>query len=356
MEDQNYNLQSTSQPSEMADGEEFVSARESLCQLFGYCVRTGSDHCFCMALEQEKDATPQAEPMSIEAEEKPSVQDNSLVNEDLTEDTSAGEGPSIRYNRFVGMYRIETTSPLNLECGMYALEISTRAQLGQTLTEPDFRAVYATQQMEAFNRSQGHQGVVNQYHDDQLAFVLRMWAEYFNLGDIQLGVILEGEHVDYVVILGADNDYNVVFSEEDMENVRGLTTVWIHNDNAEERFGGMNHFSGVTLLDPDEEPANHSRPEPRAGAEFRAEEGRVTELDDGDDDERGQEKEPGHSVETAIDLDSDAPGGQETEDEESVQDSSTTLSDEGTIPEAENSPEEGNDGVEMGEGAGGAGT
>ncbi|KKY31546.1 hypothetical protein UCDDA912_g08509 [Diaporthe ampelina] len=361
----------------MGGGEGGAPVRECLCLFYDYCKCTGSYECFCFETKQENDATPQVDAVEerfsfedADATEQSGTAEHfgvverydfmrgcvcgafdqygivgqcicGAIEEHPTEEhgtaaeptsVDSEEDPRIRDSPFVGRYRIEDTSNENLECGMYALGISTGAQLGLTLTEPDFRSVYTSPEMQAFNRAHGFENVVNNYYDEQLACVLRLWGHHVGLGDIQLGLILEGAGCG--VIQGADGKFNIFSSEADMESERGPTTTWIHNDNVQNRLGvGRSHYSGVTLLGRSEGPENVS------GAETGTEKGSVMEV--GENEERGQETEVEDSVETAMEVDDNADGGQETEDGTSAQDSST-------LSEAESSTEKGSD-VEMGE-------
>lgn len=154
------------------------------------------------------------------------------------------EDTGIREHPFVGRYRLEDTSTALLRCGMFALEISTSSQLGTQMTQSEFWRAYDSQEMQDFNRQCGWRNRGN-FYDDQLAGVLRIWGRNHGRDNLQLGLITEGS--EDVFIIG-DEKFEIVSSVEDMERQSDFTTVWIHNDNAQQLHGGpMNHYSGITL-------------------------------------------------------------------------------------------------------------
>ncbi|KAK7711981.1 hypothetical protein SLS64_005252 [Diaporthe eres] len=218
----------------------------------------------------------------ISDEESDAAKRDGAVEEIITisdeESDATEENTSIREDPFVGRYRIEDTSFERLLCGMFALGISTFSQLGTQLTQSEFWRAYDSQEMQDFNKGSGYTNRDN-FYDDQLAAVLRIWGRHHGRDNLQLGLITEGSENVFVI---GDEKFEVVSSVEDMEKQRDFTTVWIHNDNMQQlRAALMNHYSGITLLGRSEEPNDIS------------EEGSSTKEDNdtemGDDEETGQE-------------------------------------------------------------------
>ncbi|KAI3396782.1 hypothetical protein diail_11682 [Diaporthe ilicicola] len=156
---------------------------------------------------------------------------------------------NIEVHPCVGRHRVENTSALGLWCGAFALGISTKAQLGIELTLQDFEDAYCSEEMRDFNESQNWLDVVYNFHDEQLALVLRLWGRRHGFDDLQLGVILQGS---FCLLLGKDDKFLIVGDRSDMETEDEFKTVWIHNDNAAELCeSAFNHYSGITIFEDD---------------------------------------------------------------------------------------------------------
>ncbi|POS68970.1 hypothetical protein DHEL01_v212636 [Diaporthe helianthi] len=182
---------------------------------------------------------------------------NSSTNEDSNLANSEDDNSTASYKSIpgVGKFQIEKTSSDSLKCGMYALEISTGKQLaGDTLTPKVFNDIFLGPEMKAFNKKRMYRNR-KEFHDDQLAYVLEIWGRRKGYDTLQLGVVLDGS---FCYIIGADDKYVIMDSEAVMQDQINLafTTIWIHSDNKEFlEDAEINHFSGVTLLEVDEEQA-----------------------------------------------------------------------------------------------------
>lgn len=214
----------------------------------------------------------------------------------------------IRVHPCVGRYEIQTTSAAHNLCGMFALCISTCCQLEFGMQLWEFDTFHNSREMREFNERNGDSNVDN-FYDEQLAKVLRLWSRYYHNLDIQLGVILEGAEVAYII---GEDKLLAVSSVADMENEQKLTTVWIHNDNAMHLFGaGMNHYSGIRLLGPTEEPNDGSK------EAAMTEEGGDTETeDDADMGQRTKEEnsaEDSSGDESSTEKESDTESGNESQ-------------------------------------------
>lgn len=172
-----------------------------------------------------------------------------------TDSSTTGERNSSATHNIpgVGTFRVEKTSSDDFMCGMYALEISTEKQLaGDTLTPAVFKDILRSPEMQAFNREKGYRNR-NNFHDEQLACVLGIWGRRKRYDRLQLGLILAGGSC---YIVGAEDKIICVDSESVMEKELklGFTTIWIHNNDIMSRQNAaINHYSGVTLLDTNEE-------------------------------------------------------------------------------------------------------
>lgn len=233
MENWNYNLQFTVQPEEMAGRVDGAVEQSGAIAMYT-CGAINGDY----------------------------ATDESGVEEIITSSDDVGDAPEedigIRKHDLVGWYRQEDTSAEYLWCGMFALGISTSKQLGTRLTESEFWDAYRSQEMQDFNERNEFRNR-NNFHDEQLARVLCIWGRRHGRDDLQLGVIPEG--MPAVFIIG-DDKFVMVSSKEEMEQQRDFTTVWVHNDNAQDLSGAaINHYSGVTLLGESEEPKDSSEEE-----------------------------------------------------------------------------------------------
>ncbi|ROV92950.1 hypothetical protein VSDG_06382 [Cytospora chrysosperma] len=141
----------------------------------------------------------------------------------------------------VGDYSVELTGSQKKWCGKFSLEISTKAQLGERLTIAAFDEVFSSEEMRTFNNKNGWTND-NEFYEEQLDFVLRLWGRQRGLGRLQLGVIRDFEGV--VV-----NGYPVE-KKTDLERVgeEGCRTLWVHNDNAMLLGRPCNHYSGVKVM------------------------------------------------------------------------------------------------------------
>ena len=141
----------------------------------------------------------------------------------------------------VGDYTVELTDSKKKWCGKFALQISTKAQLGEQLTVAAFDEAFASEEMRLFNKANGWTND-NEFYEEQLDLVLRLWGRRRGLGHLQLGVIRDFEGA---VVNG--------FPVEDKENLvqvgeAGCRTLWIHNDNAMLLGRPCNHYSGVKVM------------------------------------------------------------------------------------------------------------
>ncbi|KAI7778743.1 hypothetical protein LA080_001810 [Diaporthe eres] len=280
MENQSDNFQITIQPSEVA-GRVDVVFEECLCAYVTVCMCTGEDECFCFG-SKENHATSESDAVEhsgvadqsgaveksggveqasvVETYTSGATQEADAAGEDYAaekdgaieeiitisdeEKEATEEDTGIREHPFVGRYRLEDTSTALLWCGMFALIISTSSQLGTQITQSEFWRAYDSQEMQDFNRQNGWRNRGN-FYDDQLAGVLRIWGRNHGRDNLQLGLITEGS--EDVFIIG-DEKFEIISSMEDMERQSDFTTVWIHNDNAQQLHGGpMNHYSGITF-------------------------------------------------------------------------------------------------------------
>lgn len=241
----------------------------------------------------------------------------------------------IREHPCVGRYQIVPTSSQGNWCGVYALGISTFWQLGIEMTVEQFRYIYFRHApMRAFMTQKGYDNV-NNFFDDQLAMVLRLWGRIEGLDpNLQLGVVLEDAECAYII--GGDDKFLLVSSEEEMEAERGFTTVWIHNDNAQALAGGgMNHYSGITLLDRRVEQVSGSE---EAGANEEDKDAEMERETEGEDSDEDSSTLPRKESSAKEDSDAEMKGdemGQETEEENLGEDSS--------MPSEEKSTDEGSD-------------
>ncbi|KAG8159355.1 hypothetical protein KVR01_011016 [Diaporthe batatas] len=178
----------------------------------------------------------------------------SISSENIDSNTDA-EGNSTATQNIpgIGRFQIEETRSDGYKCGMYALEISTNKQLaGRTLMPAVFDDIFRGPIMRAFNRQRGYRNR-NDFHDEQLAYILQIWGRQERYGKLQLGVILEGGSC---YILGAEDKMIFVDTAAIMETELhlGFTTIWVHNDDIMRRQGAaINHYSGITLIDTEKE-------------------------------------------------------------------------------------------------------
>lgn len=191
------------------------------------------------------------------------IEEDGLISNDKTDSDTTEEHNSTATKSIpgVGMYQIEETSSDGFLCGMYALEISTKKQLaGGILTPAIFDDIFRSPEMQAFNWRKGYENTKD-FYDEQLACVLEIWGRREGHGRLQLGLILEG---NLCYIVGAEDKMIFVESEVVMENELnlGFTTIWIHNNNVMSRESAViNHYSGVTLLETNEEQVKTEREE-----------------------------------------------------------------------------------------------
>lgn len=220
------------------------------------------------------------------------------------------QGLGIRELLGVRRLRIEHTSAQANRCGMFALAISTYKQIGITLTPNIFRHIFCyNQEMRSFNQARGYRNL-NNFYDDQLARVLDIWGRACGYDTLQLGVFVEGSKP---IIFGAGDKCVPLFSKEDLENERDFRTIWIHNNNAAELYqAAISHYSGVTVLELDEEQVRREvaprKEKPRNDklrkeivrkkkAQRRRQE--MTRKRDEERNARGRLGKPKHSVTTA---------------------------------------------------------
>lgn len=140
----------------------------------------------------------------------------------------------------VGDYAIEITGSENKWCGKFALEISTKAQLGQRLTLEAFDEIFSRKEVKEFSSRHGWTNQ-DEFYEEQLDLVLRLWGRQRGLGLLQLGVVRDFEGV---VVKGFP-----VETKKDLKRVveEGSRTLWVHNDNAMLLGRPCNHYSGVTV-------------------------------------------------------------------------------------------------------------
>lgn len=141
----------------------------------------------------------------------------------------------------VGDYTVEITGSEKKWCGKFSLQISTKAQLGETLTVAAFDKVFASEEMRAFNKRHGWANT-NEFYEEQLDMVLRLWGRKMGLGPLQLGVIRDFEGA---VVNGFPVEDKEGLAEHAAEE--GCRTLWIHNDNAMLLGRPCNHYSGVKV-------------------------------------------------------------------------------------------------------------
>lgn len=146
---------------------------------------------------------------------------------------------AISNHPLVGKYRVEITSSEKRWCGKFALGISTEAQLGERLTVEAFDDMFASDEMTKFNEK-NKWGNNDDFYDEQLDLVLRLWGEKNGIGRLQLGVLRDFE--DAFVNCTPVEEGNEIQTDE------ASTTIWIHNDNAQMLGRPCNHYSGVLLL------------------------------------------------------------------------------------------------------------
>lgn len=222
----------------------------------------------------------------------------------------------IREHPCVGRYQIQTTSSQWNWCGVFALGISTFWQLGKGMTADQFSYIYFhLEDMWAFMRQRDYNNVEN-FFDDQLAMVLRLWGRIEGLNpNLQLGVILED--ADCAYIIGEDDKFLPVSSEEEMEGERELKTVWIHNDNAQALTGGrMNHYSGIRLLDRRAEQVGGSKGEGAKEEDPGMEMEQQTEEQSSEEDSSTlSEEESSAEKDSDVEMADDEASGQETGEE-----------------------------------------
>lgn len=233
---------------------------------------------------EEDDATEKSDAVH----ESISIAPEASIAIDIKETDATEEHLNIREHPCVGRYQLELTSSFRHWCGAFALVISTFSQLGMTMTLENFWQFYRSQEMQSLNQLKGYNNN-NNFFDEQLALVLRLWGRQKGFGNVQLGVILEG--AEFATILGDDNKFLLVSSEADMECERGFRTVWIHNDNAQHRSEAkLNHYSGITPLERSEVPQHGPQGEPEDSPEAKSstEEGSVMKI--GDYEERGRKR------------------------------------------------------------------
>lgn len=141
----------------------------------------------------------------------------------------------------VGDYSVELTGSRKKWCGKFSLEISTKAQLGERLTITAFDEIFSSEEMKIFNSQNGWTND-NEFYEEQLDLVLRLWGRQRGLGRLQLGVIRDFEGV---VVNGFP-----VEKKKDLERVgeEGCRTLWVHNDNAMLLGRPCNHYSGVSVM------------------------------------------------------------------------------------------------------------
>lgn len=158
---------------------------------------------------------------------------------------------AISSHPLVGQYRVELTSSERRWCGKFALGISTEAQLGVRLTAEEFDEVFSGDEARAFNGRNGWANGDN-FYDEQLDFVLRLWGLGRGLGRLQLGVVrdFEGAYVNSCVPAGIPWGVDDGDDENGVRDVKReeCRTVWVHNDNAMLLGRPCNHFSGVVVL------------------------------------------------------------------------------------------------------------
>lgn len=350
MENQNTRLQTTSQPDEMADRRD-CAVGEHTCTCCNGCECAGPCEHSCFDTREngaapEGDAVGQSactETYASGAIEGGNANEKAIVVEEnisitpkasLAVDIQTSSG--IREHPCAGRYQIVTTPSLWNRCGVFALEISTWLQLkvDKFLTHDQFMWILQNRpEMIALNAKHGWDNRDN-FFDEQLACALRVWGRIEGLDHLklQLGVIVEGAEFAYII---GDDKFLPVYSEAEMEGQRKFTTVWIHNDNAQELFGGrMNHYSGLRLLDGRAEQEGGSKGE---GAN---EEDPDTEME--------QEKEEDSSTlsdgESSIEKDSDV---EMADDEESGQETGEEIPNDFLMSsDGENTDESGDTDVE----------
>lgn len=345
MENQNTHLQPASQPDEMA-GRRDCAVGEHICTCCNGCECTGPCEHSCFDT-RENGAAPEDEAVEQSActetyasgaiEEGTTAETAIVVEENIsiTPNTSLAvniqTSSCIREHPCAGRYQIETTPSLWNRCGVFALEISTWLQLkvDTFLTYDQFMWILTYDpEMLAFNARHGW-GNRDNFFDEQLACALRVWGRHEGLDlKLQLGVIAEG--AEFAYIIGKDDKFLPVLSQADMKGEREFTTVWIHNDNAQELFGGrMNHYSGLWLLDGRAEQEGGSKGEGANG------EDPDTEIEQGKEEKQEKEEESSEEdsstlsdrdsnsdAEMADDEKSGQETGEETSDEESTDEGS----------------------------------
>lgn len=208
------------------------------CGYDGFCYCFSANTCWCFGNPEDN------APFRLgDVEEHDAVGD---IDSGATE-----QGLSILRLPGIGRLRLEDTSGEDNLCGMFALEISTEQQLGVALTPDIFWEIFRNHpEMQAFNEERNCQNL-NNFYDDQLARVLEIWGRQYGYEKLQLGVIVEGS---WPIIFGAGDKCVLVLSEEVLDNERDFKTIWIYNDNAAQLYGaGMSHYSGVTVIELNEE-------------------------------------------------------------------------------------------------------
>lgn len=234
------------------------------CPLHDWCTCRGTPVCRCFGDHTEAEDTNAVDAVE-HSERVVAKQSNDIVthssnvieghDEAMTSTAPAlearltvGDEARVIENHYcVGKHLVEPTSSVDNWCGMFALEISTDSQLGKPLTQPEFWRIMTCPEMQAFNAMRNWSDITDNFHDEQLAVILRIWGRSFpGLDNLQLGIILGG--TEFVFILG-NNKFLLVSPGYNMEGERAFRTVWIHNDNAGQRPGcKLNHYSGIRLL------------------------------------------------------------------------------------------------------------
>lgn len=280
------------------------------CPLYHWCTCQGTPVCWCSGDHTKADdtnavdAVEQSKRVVVKQSNDIEDHDEAMINTAPALEARLPVGDEdriIKNHHCINNYEVVPTNSANNLCGIFALEISTESQLGRRLTQPEFWRIMNSPEVQEFNARKKWAHVTENFYDEQLAIILRIWGRSFpGLHNLQLGIILQGNENAYIL---CNNKIFPVFPGGDMEGEQGFTTVWIHNDNAQEGPGfKLNHYSGITILGEDSLDTKSSTEEAsgtESGDDTEAEEKEESPEENSPDTlETGSSKEMGDGMDT----------------------------------------------------------